>query len=716
MPLDSAGDATTAERLNHALRLARLGLLVFPLRPGSKEPFSAETFGGKTWLDLMTTDPATIRGWFAERPDMNYGCCPGEGFVVIDLDVKGDKNGVKTFASLVPEADRDTFRRTIIGKTPTDGRHVYLRVPYAVTNSHRFDSGSGIDVRGWRGYVVGPGCRLANGGEYVIRGDTIADAPPWLMDRLRKPRERDPNRDVPQVGWDIEGNVKKARNFLIGTDPAVEGEGGDDWTFKTACVVRDFSVSEDLCVELMADVFNPRCEPPWDVYGDRGTLQEKVRNAYRYAERQGGDKATPPPEEMFEGVVSQADDVGQADEPEADGSDSGDKGNRWSGLVMTLAEAASIGPAEMVVPGWLPMDGYTCVLARRGVGKTVIMLDLALRIAADMDLPGAPTMKGLWCFYLAGEAAALTRTHAVAWCRRHLDGRFPQRFRFAPAVPDLMDAGDCRHLADHLGSVLPPGERAVLFVDTWQRATLRGGQNRDDEMQRCVHHVESVARSLRGPAVLAFHPPKHDDRVVLGSSVVENSSAAIWQITEDGPPGLRQRRVEVTRLKSGPEGSYAVKRIESQETGDEDQFGDQVTGAVAEHVGGTQEADSLMETRQNLAQAVRDVHIADVEDKQREGPCPEMTTAYAAGRLVEMRDRQGSPYKGTIPGGVPKTMERELLKHFGDEAGWRPVPTGDGFTARLEDTRKKWGAGTLKVFRFERVEFAHEPTQAEEDD
>ena len=293
------------ERLNHALRLARLGLLVFPLRPGSKEPYSAGEFKGKTWLDLATANEKIIRRWFNERPEMNYGVCPDERHVVVDLDVKpGKKDGVRSLSMLEIAADIDLDQTlldtTFVVSTPSGGRHIYLRVPYPVTNANGFDKDDGIDVRGWRGYVVGPGCRLSDGREYVVERDgEMAEAPGWLLTKLRRPRERDPNHDVPEVGWDIEANVKKARNFLIKTDPAIEGDQGDFWTYKTALLVRDFAVSEDLCVELMAEHWNDRCVPPWDVYGERDSLEAKVASAYRNNDKPAGSKAAPEPEEAW---------------------------------------------------------------------------------------------------------------------------------------------------------------------------------------------------------------------------------------------------------------------------------------------------------------------------------------------------------------------------------------------------------------------------------
>jgi len=74
----------------------------------------------------MTRNPETIKGWFAEREGMNYGCCPGKNFVIIDpdVDVKKGKDGLALFK----EIELEFWEEPVIGCTfevlsPRGGRH-----------------------------------------------------------------------------------------------------------------------------------------------------------------------------------------------------------------------------------------------------------------------------------------------------------------------------------------------------------------------------------------------------------------------------------------------------------------------------------------------------------------------------------------------------------------------------------------------------------------
>lgn len=79
-------------------------------------------------------------------------------------------------------------------------------------------------------------------------------------------------------------SVNGAIRFLTTAKVAVEGRGGDTATYATAARVHDYGVSEAMCYTLMAEHWNPRCEPPWD----NDELKMKITNAYRYAKNAQG--------------------------------------------------------------------------------------------------------------------------------------------------------------------------------------------------------------------------------------------------------------------------------------------------------------------------------------------------------------------------------------------------------------------------------------------
>jgi hypothetical protein len=82
-------------------------------------------------------------------------------------------------------------------------------------------------------------------------------------------------------------------------DPAIEGQGGDEHTFKVACrLVRGFGLTDSDALDLMRD-WNQTCVPPWT---DR-ELQAKVAAAVKYgAEPFGGLASAPPPPSIIDRI------------------------------------------------------------------------------------------------------------------------------------------------------------------------------------------------------------------------------------------------------------------------------------------------------------------------------------------------------------------------------------------------------------------------------
>jgi len=91
-----------------------------------------------------------------------------------------------------------------------------------------------------------------------------------------------PARAGPAPTTDV---ARRVLRWLETRDPAVEGQHGDDWTFRTACHVLDFGVSEDEACDLMQD-WNARCVPPWAAKD----LAAKVRSAGKSRANSGAPK------------------------------------------------------------------------------------------------------------------------------------------------------------------------------------------------------------------------------------------------------------------------------------------------------------------------------------------------------------------------------------------------------------------------------------------
>jgi hypothetical protein len=137
---------------DHAVALAAF-FRVFKLVVNGKTPaiegWTASASNDPDVVQQMWTCPVT-----GESLDNNIGILTGEGFFVLDVDVRDDKPGRDTLATL--EA-LDLSTDTVSVRTPTGGLHLYYSLPPSSTVRNSVNEvGPGIDVRGWHGYVVAP--------------------------------------------------------------------------------------------------------------------------------------------------------------------------------------------------------------------------------------------------------------------------------------------------------------------------------------------------------------------------------------------------------------------------------------------------------------------------------------------------------------------------------------------------------------------------------
>ncbi len=135
-------------------------------------------------------------------------------------------------------------------------------------------------------YTLMAGCVLAAGGSYrALSSPSAARAPKWFYELLGQPAERIEQPQQPVIDWDKPGNVEWAKNYLQWHVPiSRQGANGDDTILRVAGVLKDHGISEQMALELMADFYNDRCEPPWQIGegADADRLDVKVANAYRY--------------------------------------------------------------------------------------------------------------------------------------------------------------------------------------------------------------------------------------------------------------------------------------------------------------------------------------------------------------------------------------------------------------------------------------------------
>lgn len=286
-------------KLDSALELAADGFHVFPLAPDSKKPVLKD----QDWKQLATRDEARIRQWWSDMPDCNIGISTSvfgddKALLVVDIDKKDGRDGYQELVKL--ELDGKEIPETLEQDTPSGGRHLIYVVDQPVRQGANV-LGSGLDIRSFGGYIVGPGSTI-DGRPYHLRSGRRAPcvAPPWIVES-RRARSADKDRQpAPRVeNLDIGRARIRAAEYLRSLPPAVAG-GRNDAAFKTAAALKDYGLDRPDCLELMRSDW--KCEPMLD----DGELEAAVRSAYKYGSSQQGSAA---PEAQFTKVDPPKDDT-----------------------------------------------------------------------------------------------------------------------------------------------------------------------------------------------------------------------------------------------------------------------------------------------------------------------------------------------------------------------------------------------------------------------
>jgi len=209
--------------------------------------------------------------------------------VVIDADLKKGKNGQASLDML--EVMYGPLPETSVVISPSGGKHFRFQATNYCRHIFKLNFGGDLLPNNAKSnldsphYTLIPGNRFAAGSYRLVDRTPLAPAPAWLAEVLGEDRRRAPGGPLePACELDLDSNIAAASEMLshwARVHPAIEGQGGDAWTFQVACMVGDLGISEDTCRDLMLELFNPFCIPQWEVEGpSKDLMATKIRSAY----------------------------------------------------------------------------------------------------------------------------------------------------------------------------------------------------------------------------------------------------------------------------------------------------------------------------------------------------------------------------------------------------------------------------------------------------
>lgn len=560
-------------RVDDALRLARLGFHVFPLQEGKKLPAIGN------FPELATRDEAQIHRWFFDDvmgiprhanvgiSTTRYGDPDEAGdyraLLVIDVDDKPAadgkpaKQGGHELVRL--EMAGMEFPSTMEQQTPSGGAHLIYVTPYPVKQGTNVLA-PGLDIRSGGGYIVGAGS-ITEKGEYRSIDRPIAEAPAWLVERCGRRMERDPALAQALLTVDAARATERAAAYLRDeAEGAMEGAGGDAHTLAVAQRVGDFGVGEAECLELMLD-WNEKCAPAWS----SDDLAAKVANAYRYRTRPVGCAA---PEAEFQAIpaTALAQVTGAAPLPA-----------RRSLIAVPFRNIALPTKSAWLVKDWLDQGGLSVLYGDSNSGKTFCALDMALHVAQgkpwfDKRVRGGPVV------YLAAEGGGSVGRRIVAFKQHYELGDKDIPFVLMPCAVDLLNpSADTPLLAQ---AMTQAAERygqpvALLIVDTLSRATAGGDENSAQDMTRFIANLDHIRQATGAHVQAVHHTGKDASKGARGHSSLR--AAVDTAIEVDATGG--GHRVTVTKQRDMEFGQPLAFRLLPLQLGT-DEDGEAITSCV----------------------------------------------------------------------------------------------------------------------------------------
>lgn len=485
--------------LERALKLASNGYSVFPLQANSKIP------AVRDWENWATTSPKKIKNYWGRSPESNIGLATGPSdLVVLDIDVKGDKNGFETLEAVAPEF-LPAFEDNIV-TTPSGGLHVFYSRNGDELKNTAGAIAEGIDTRAIGGYVVAPGSKTADGPYDGLLNprSTLKSYPEWFK------VQKAPIKDLPESEAEAI-DVDRAIHYLESQDGAVEGANGDHQTYGVACQLRDYGLPKESAYGLMLTHYNPKCSPPWT----SAELKLKIDNAYRYAQNSVGAKT----------IHAQSIEAQKASETPSTPL----KATRASDLNFIMPKR------DWILGTRLITDYVTVTIAPGGVGKSMYTMVEAVAVATGKPLLGeVPHKTGDVIIYNTEDPLDEIQRRVLAICMQYnIDLKELNRLHILSGIDDpirvaktvrggTVVTGD----ASRLDALVKETNAVVVLIDPFIR-THSVEENDNSAIDTVVQCFSKIAMENHCAVSLVHHTNKQSSQTGAGDMNSARGASAL---------------------------------------------------------------------------------------------------------------------------------------------------------------------------------------------
>lgn len=447
---------------------ADAGFMPVLLKPNEKAPAYSH------WQSMPA---ATVAQILSVSGSYNVGIAIPENYFVLDIDVKNGQNGMATLQAW--EDKYGPLQGMPIQCTPSGGFHYLFKLPAGVRLKNSVKFAPGLDVRTSGGFIATEPSVINGTGYWWQDWDVLAEpmpeipvAPDWLVEKCLK-RE----------------DLTVAKNVTEGDELVIAEGQRNETLYRKACALRRQGFDEKEIQDAVTSMNQRSCRPPL-------VPNEIVSLVHSAASHPAG----PAP-----GAPSPAQ-------------------KRSFGLKDSTAARLFIGappPAKWLIEQILPHGKVSIVASPPGVGKSYLVLDLAVNVAAT---PAATLWDGAR-FSLGGRVRAQGRVVIISAeddleeLHRRLyalvdGGAMPEKLHIM-SLPDqghfCIVQGDSRkNLAPTEAwlalkeEILQLGDVQLVVVDTLQ-AVSTGDLNAAEIAQALMNELVELATRSGASVVLIHH-------------------------------------------------------------------------------------------------------------------------------------------------------------------------------------------------------------------
>ena len=499
---------------NAARRYVSEGKRVVPIVPGDKVPML------KKWQEKAFETTEEVDAHWSENPESNIALIPEDmGWCVVEQDPGGDVAPLNLPGTYEVESPRGGTHYYFVGSLPPSASKL---APH-------------VDTRGRNSYVLVPPS-VVNGKVYRVKAKRpMAKLPAEIEAKLAAKEDA---RTSAVHEQDVPGNFERGRDRLrkLVADGrvAIEGRGGDNFTYAVACeLIRDLGLSVDRALELMLAEFNPSCVPPWEPEA----LRAKLEHAATYGQNEAGAYASEPASEVFRDLKPQS--LGAAAAPQL-----------LRGIPFSALAERKVEPVAELIPGLLEKGIATMFSGPGGTHKSRLALQLGLSLQAGINVFGrqAERCEFWYLDYENGEAEIVRRVGKM----RHnlklpsLDGNYFD-FKTAPKADDAVpqyetapclaivtdDAVTPQPLYYQLYDILrsTPGHKFLVLDSTYNVLRFTGqAKINETAVKAALNLLDHLCAATDSTILYLWHPSR---------AGMERGDASGWSVAWENTPRAR---------------------------------------------------------------------------------------------------------------------------------------------------------------------------------